>query len=84
MVQEPADGVTYYHHELARHGVVLAEGLPCESYLDTGNRGFFANSDQPGCLYPDLTDDADNATREANSCEPFATDESSIQPVWQR
>ena len=31
--------VTYYHVELARHDVVLADGLPCETYLDTGNRG---------------------------------------------
>lgn len=76
--------VVYHHVELERHAIMLAEGLPAESYLDTGNRGFFANSDQPGPLYPDLTDDADNATREANSCEPFATDEASICPVWQR
>ena len=33
---------------------MLAEGLPAESYLDTGNRGFFANSDLPGLLFPDL------------------------------
>ena len=78
------NSIVYYHVELEKHAIMLAEGLPAESYLDTGNRGFFANSDQPGHLYPDLTDDADNATREANSCEPFATDESSIQPVWQR
>ncbi len=30
--------VTYHHVELDRHDVVLAEGLPCETYLDTGNR----------------------------------------------
>jgi hypothetical protein len=75
--------VVYYHVELEKHAIMLAEGLPAESYLDTGNRGFFANSSQPGHLYPDLTDDADNATREANSCEPFVTDEKSIGPVWQ-
>jgi hypothetical protein len=23
--------------------VILAEGLPCESFLDTGNRGAFEN-----------------------------------------
>ena len=78
------NSIVYYHVELEKHAIMLAEGLPAESYLDTGNRGFFANSDQPGALYPDLTDDADNATREANSCEPFATDERSIRPVWQR
>jgi T5SS/PEP-CTERM-associated repeat protein len=33
--------VTYYHVELAEHGVLLANGLPVESYLDTGNRTAF-------------------------------------------
>jgi hypothetical protein len=43
IVQEPVDEVTYYHVELAAHDVILAEGLPCESYLDTGNRAAFAH-----------------------------------------
>jgi hypothetical protein len=34
--------ITYYHVELARHDVILAEGAPCESYLDTGNRAGFS------------------------------------------
>ena len=42
--QEDADTVTYWHVELPSHGVLLAEGLPAESYLDTGNRGAFANA----------------------------------------
>src|SRR5208282_2804454 len=33
--------VKYFHVELAEHGVLLAEGLPAESYLDTGNRSAF-------------------------------------------
>ena len=36
--------VTYYHVELDRHAVLLAEGLPAESYLDTGNRAAFQSS----------------------------------------
>ena len=35
--------VIYHHVELDRHDILLAEGAPCESYLDTGNRGGFAN-----------------------------------------
>jgi phospholipase/lecithinase/hemolysin len=41
--QESTAAVTYWHVELPAHGVLLAEGLPCESYLDTGNRAAFAN-----------------------------------------
>jgi Hint domain-containing protein len=36
--------VTYYHVELEAHGLLLAEGLATESYLDTGNRAFFSNA----------------------------------------
>ena len=43
IVQEAATSVTYWHVELAAHDVLLAEGLPAESYLDTGNRAAFAN-----------------------------------------
>jgi Hint domain/Subtilase family len=32
----PCEAVTYFHVELPRHDVLLAEGLPAESYLDTG------------------------------------------------
>ncbi len=34
--------VTYYHVELARHAVIRAENLPCETYRDDGNRDRFA------------------------------------------
>ena len=43
IVQEPRDQVTYWHVELEQHGVILAEGLACESYLDTNSRGAFSN-----------------------------------------
>ena len=41
--EQPVEAVTYWHVELDRHDIMLAEGLPCESYLDTGNRAAFAN-----------------------------------------
>jgi hypothetical protein len=44
IVQERADEVVYWHVELPRHAVLLADGLPCESYLDTGNRAAFDNA----------------------------------------
>ncbi len=36
---EDQSAVTYYHIELDRHDVVLADGMPAETYLDNGNRG---------------------------------------------
>ncbi|HSZ88486.1 MAG TPA: Hint domain-containing protein [Acetobacteraceae bacterium] len=74
----------YFHVELEAHAILLAEGLPAESYLNTGNGGFFANSKDPLVLHPDLTDETDYPTREAGSCAPFVWDEANVRPIWQR
>ncbi len=76
--------VEYFHVELDTHTILLAEGLPAESYLNTGNQGFFAGSDAPMTLHPNLTDESDYPTREAASCAPFVSDEGNVLPVWQR
>ena len=42
ILREPRRGqVRYFHVELDRHEVLMADGLAVESYLDTGNRGEF-------------------------------------------
>jgi hypothetical protein len=76
--------VRYFHVELDRHDILLAEGLPAESYLDTGNRGVFENADGPLVLHPDLTADAEQTRRESLSCAPFAADAKRVEPVWRR
>jgi hypothetical protein len=53
--QVPVDSVMYYHIELARHDVVLAHGLPAESYLETGHRSDFTNGGKTVSLHPLLT-----------------------------
>src|SRR6185312_13902281 len=55
IVQEPAATAHYFHVELASHDILLAEGLPAESYLDTGNRGQFANGGRYITLHPDFS-----------------------------
>jgi hypothetical protein len=54
IAQEFPEAVTYFHVELDAHDVLLAEDLPCESYLDTGNRGAFANAGGPVWFAPDF------------------------------
>nr|WP_246344079.1 Hint domain-containing protein [Acidocella aromatica] len=39
ILRERAAAATYYHVELDRHDILLAEGLECESYFCAGNRG---------------------------------------------
>jgi hypothetical protein len=75
--------VDYYHVELESHAILLADGLPAESYIDTGNRGFFDNGGEPLMLHPDLTDESGYPTRKAGSCAPFVWDEASVRPVWE-
>jgi fibronectin-binding autotransporter adhesin len=50
--QIEAKAITYFHIELPRHNVILAEGLPTESYLNCGDRAAFANADEPRMLHP--------------------------------
>jgi autotransporter passenger strand-loop-strand repeat protein len=67
VVQEQVERVSYWHVELHRHDVILAEGLPAESYLDTGNRGAFANADVAVQMHPDFA----MKVWEARACAPL-------------
>jgi hypothetical protein len=52
--QIPRDQVQYFHVELDAHDILLAEALPTESFLDTGNRGAFANGGGTVMAQPDF------------------------------
>jgi hypothetical protein len=51
----PVQRVTYYHLELPAHDVLLAEGLPAESFLDMRDGSNYANRAGPVRLYPDFS-----------------------------
>jgi hypothetical protein len=55
IVQVPVARVTYHHIELAEHDVLLAEGLPAESFLDMRDGTYYANRPGPELLYPDYS-----------------------------
>ena len=59
--------VTYWHVELASHDIVLAENLPCESYLEMGNRTFFVEAPATAL---NASPDAAIPTH-ADFCRPF-------------
>jgi serralysin len=54
IAQEHHDRITWHHVELEWHDAVLAEGLPCETYLDTGNRAAFDNGGPVRELHADF------------------------------
>jgi hypothetical protein len=66
IVQAPCEAVTYWHVELAAHDAIVAEGLPAETYLDTGNRADFANGGPAVTVHPTF---ADGVWR-AKACAP--------------
>jgi len=73
IVQVPVPAVTYHHVELARHDVLLAEGMPAESYLDTGNRGAFEGAGVTA-LHADFGPAAAFEIWASRSCAPLVLD----------
>lgn len=67
IAQVPVADVTYFHIELPQHDVLLAEGLPVESYLEAGDRANFDNSGASLRLHPDFVTRA----WEARGCAPI-------------
>jgi autotransporter passenger strand-loop-strand repeat protein len=70
--------VTYHHIELEQHDVMLAEGLPAESFLDTGNRNMFEGEDTL-VLHPDFA-----AASDAGFCVPVVREGAALVAVRQR
>ncbi len=54
ITQVKRDQVAYYHVELPRHAIILADDLPVESYLDLGDRANFDQGHETIRLFPDL------------------------------
>ena len=75
--------VTYYHVELPRHAVLLAEGLPAESYLDVGYRDNFENNDGSIRLFADFSGDGPDIAilREGEACAPFVVHGPELEAV---
>ncbi|SFK39818.1 Hint domain-containing protein [Methylorubrum salsuginis] len=70
--------VTYWHVELESHDILLAEGLPAESYLDMGNRAFFEVASIG------LGPDAPAGRTTADFCRPFHEDGALVEAVRAR
>ena len=81
IVQEDVDRVTYWHVELDSHDILLAENMPAESYLDMGNRPFFAEA---GLIAldggPDVRVEGSDRTH-ADFCRPFHVDGPVVEAV---
>ncbi|MDR6955560.1 hypothetical protein J2X65_004942 [Ancylobacter sp. 3268] len=62
------DKIEYFHIELDRFDVILAEGTPTESYLDTGNRAMFDGESRVVTqLRPGFQEERRELTRQARA-----------------
>jgi YD repeat-containing protein len=75
--------VTYYHVELDRHDIIIAEGAQAETYLDTDNRALFENG-AVTLLTPDFSVGQRLRVPADGACMPLVTDTAGVLPVWQR
>ena len=80
----PQAPFTYHHVELERHGILLAEGAEAESYLDTGNRNWFDNGNEPRLLHPAFEVNADAARWQTEACAPLASTPETVAPIWSK
>ena len=64
--------VDIYHVELAKHGVLIADGAPAESYRDDGNRWLFQNGNSGWGLPPQPP------------CAPVLTGGPIVDAIWRR
>ncbi|MCP1547314.1 MULTISPECIES: Hint domain-containing protein [Methylorubrum] len=64
-----ATSVVYWHVELDAHDILLAEGLPAESFLDFGCRPFFEGASDHALHNPDFVPPG-----LAGRCRPVAVD----------
>jgi hypothetical protein len=73
----PCDEVSYWHVELPHHDVILAEGLPVESYLETGGRSAFLNGGVVVSLHPNFS----ARVWEAEGCAPLVVTGATVATV---
>src|SRR6185312_6536272 len=82
--EREATFVSYYHIELEQHAVLIAEGIEAESYLDTGNRAFFANAGLAMVTHPEFHINAGLRCWEEDACAPLAVSPDAVMPDWNR
>ena len=77
VLEHGLERVDYFHVELDRHDVLLAEGAPSESFMEDGNRGVFHNAHEFDAMYPD-------APRPDGFCAPRVEQGFELEVIWRR
>jgi hypothetical protein len=77
------NAVHYFHIELEQHAVLLADGMPVESFLDERrDRSFFVNADGIAAMHPVL-EPMSSSDVAALACAPLAMTAVDSEAAWQ-
>lgn len=76
--EEEVASIEYFHIELARHDVILAEGAPAETFVDDHSRMMFINAADFHARYPD------EVRAPALYCAPRVEDGPDLQAIRRR
>jgi Hint domain len=74
IAQVPRERLEYWHVELDSHDILLSEGLPTESYLDSGNRTAFVNGGAYLEAFPDF-----RPKHWSDTCVPLVMDGAKVE-----
>ncbi|QDH25188.1 hypothetical protein D5366_08165 [Neokomagataea tanensis] len=78
-IDRSASTFEVYHVELAQHGVLVANGLEAESYLDTGNRSTFKQDGDVAVLFKGRA-----KTWERDAAAALTTERAVVEPMHSR
>jgi hypothetical protein len=79
---DPMAALDYFHIELDRHDVIVADGTPAETFADDGNRGMFHNAAEFAAMYPPALYHHARPAR-ARPCAPLVQDGAALVLVRQ-
>lgn len=82
-VDTSIEDFSFFHIELEKHAILIANGMKTESYLDTGNRGNFGNIAISN-LRPDYSINANHKSWATDAVAPLAVDRETVEPIWNR
>ncbi|GAB6853501.1 Hint domain-containing protein [Asaia astilbis] len=72
----------FYHHiELQTHGLIFANGILSETYLDTGNRCIFTHHQS---RHPVIPLRSKTLCWERDAAAPLRTDRLFVEPIWHK
>lgn len=82
IVQEKRPTFEYFHVELESHDILLAEGMPVESFLSVDQARAIFEDPKVAAMYPTTDAARVRAAYAADGFAPLAVDAETVGPIW--